>query len=136
MIDRVQNLAGDYVALLQFSFLFGGFLVVPIYLVWFSAIRRSRSKARFFFAWTPLALVAAIAVVLLVYHLYTVDKAYLSAAQDSSGPVSAFPFQEFPYIVFSMMVVFSSAISPLLICLIVYHIRSLPGCEENNKNIV
>ena len=113
MSDRIEYLASNWLGLLIYSLIFGGFLVLPILGVWFIAIWKIRNKRQFFWAWIPLVLVTITLVIFLGFFVQSVNEGF-GTLGDLGGPISPFPSPDFPAVILPSLAIFSIAISPIL----------------------
>ena len=99
-----------------YTLVFGGFLLIPVFSLWFYAILYLLKSRYFYAAWIPLLLTGTAFFLVYLSLIYKDYKRFMNPMPErDSGPISAFPFPDFFDVYIKMMGAFTCIISPLLL---------------------
>lgn len=117
MSDRMQYVVVEMGGAFVYSLIFGGFFILPIFASWFYFLWKTSNISCFRLAWISLCLVSILLFWNFVEVVLSVNDNYGKKFEGvGGGPISPFPnIPDFPKIIFPMMFMFSSLISPFLL---------------------
>lgn len=136
MVSGLEDLFIELAQIFVFSFIFGGFTVLPFFAVWSYLVFRFKNDVSFFSAWISLVIVSAILLAQLVQLVHSsYEQSHGEVKDAGGGPIAPFPVNIDLSVVRVTIPAFSSFLSPLLVVVILLSWKRYRKVKRSHKSV-